>query len=324
LNEKLSERGSVHQNQDVPALPHEDRQDYAAVPQGQRERAPLDQNPAEPGPLSQDGPTRAHDERDYQARASVRDRQKEPTPPEHASMPDGQPKGALLGETGRTPLEQDQQEPAPVEQAQKASAPLPQDQRAPLQGEHQEGASAHQEQRGRAPLDRPAHKSLRQNQQTRTPLEAEPREEGASVQEDRQDRARVQEEQQESPSEYAAQQAFGIQADVAAATVGTMPQEITLHLATLPFEGAEPTSDTAEQLAALAERLLREPALSVSIEAEFEAPDPAARTEMERRVEMVRAILVRRGIAPMRLVVRPAGHDRVPAPATSLPLEPRE
>jgi hypothetical protein len=134
----------------------------------------------------------------------------------------------------------------------------------------------------------------------------------------------VQEEQQESPSEDADQQAFGIEADVAAATVGPMPQEITLHLATLPFEGAEPTSDTVEQLTALAERMLRESALSVSIEAEFAAPDPAARTEMERRVEVVRAILVRGGIAPMRLVVRPAGHDPMAAPATPLRLEPRE
>jgi hypothetical protein len=315
LDEKLSERASVHQNEEVPAPPHEDQQDYAAVRQGQRERAPLDPNPAEPGPLSQGRQTRAHYERDYQARASVRDRQKEPTPPEHATMPHDQPEGASVGQRGPAPLQQNQQEPASLEETQRASAPLPEDQRAPLQGQFQERASAHQEQRGRALLnqDQPEHALLPQEQRSRAHIEEE-YQESASVQEDR----------QEPPSEEADRQASGTEAEVAAATLGTMPQEITLHLATLPFEGAEPTGDTAEQLAALAERLLREPALSVAIEAEFEAPDPAARTEMERRVEVVRAILVRRGIAPMRLVVRPAGHDPVAAPATSLRLEPRE
>ena len=105
--------------------------------------------------------------------------------------------------------------------------------------------------------------------------------------------------------------------EVAAATVETAPQELRLRLAALPFEGAEPTSDALEQLAGVAERVLRDPELSVAIEAEFDLPDPEARTVMERRVEAVRAVLVRRGIAPKRLVVRPAGHGPVGPPANS-------
>ena len=86
-----------------------------------------------------------------------------------------------------------------------------------------------------------------------------------------------------------------------------VPQDITLRLAELPFEGAEPTSATGARLAALAERLLREPERGLAIEAEFDLPDPEARTLMERRVEVVRALLLQRGIAPARLVVRAGG-----------------
>jgi hypothetical protein len=83
-----------------------------------------------------------------------------------------------------------------------------------------------------------------------------------------------------------------------------LPQAITLSLAQLSFAGAEPTSETGERLAAVAEQLTHEPERSVSIEAEFDLPDPEARTMLEQRVEIVRAILLRRGIAPERVVVR--------------------
>jgi outer membrane protein OmpA-like peptidoglycan-associated protein len=96
-----------------------------------------------------------------------------------------------------------------------------------------------------------------------------------------------------------------------------VPQDVTLSLARLPFDGAEPTSDTLAELAALAERLLREPGPGVVIEADFALPDPEARTVMERRVEVVRAILLRRGIEPARLVVRAAGDGPVAPPAAS-------
>jgi outer membrane protein OmpA-like peptidoglycan-associated protein len=103
----------------------------------------------------------------------------------------------------------------------------------------------------------------------------------------------------------------------AATDVATSRQEITLSLAQLSFEGAEPSSAAREQLAALAERLLREPGRGVSIEADFDLPDPEARTEMERRVEVVRAILRQRGVAPARLVVRAVGDGPAPPQATS-------
>jgi hypothetical protein len=95
--------------------------------------------------------------------------------------------------------------------------------------------------------------------------------------------------------------------DPVAAEIETLPQEITLSLAQLSFAGAEPTSATDERLAAVAEQLLRGPERSVAIKAEFNLPDPAARTMLEQRVEIVRAILLRRGVAPERVVVRASG-----------------
>ena len=92
------------------------------------------------------------------------------------------------------------------------------------------------------------------------------------------------------------------------------PQELTLSLAQLSFAGAEPTSETAERLAAVAEQLLRAPERRVSIEAEFNLPDPEARTMLEQRVEIVRAILLRRGVAPERVVVRASGDGPAGAP----------
>jgi hypothetical protein len=73
----------------------------------------------------------------------------------------------------------------------------------------------------------------------------------------------------------------------------------------------------------LAERLLREPQRSLLIEAEFGLPAPEARTLMERRVEVVRAFFLERGVAPARLVVHATGNAPVGPPATSF-VEPLE
>ena len=114
------------------------------------------------------------------------------------------------------------------------------------------------------------------------------------------------------------------QPDNGGAVLGTMPQDVTLRLAELPFEGAEPTDDTIEQLTALVQRLLHAPGPSVVIEADFNLPDPEARTAMERRVEVVRAILVQRGIAPARLVVRARDDGPAPPSGTSSVVAPPE
>ena len=142
------------------------------------------------------------------------------------------------------------------------------------------------------------------------------------MQVDRQAGAPLEADEREPPSVEEDQQARTAESDDGAAIVGTMPQDITLSLAQLPFEGAEPTDVTIEQLTALAERLLREPGPSVSIEVDFELPDPEARTMMERRVEVVRAILLQRGIAPARLVVRAAGDGPAEPPAIPSFVEP--
>jgi hypothetical protein len=107
------------------------------------------------------------------------------------------------------------------------------------------------------------------------------------------------------------------QPDPVAAAVETSPREITLNLAQLSFAGAEPTSETGELLAAVAEQLLREPERSVSIQVEFNLPDPEARTMLEQRVEVGRAILLRRGITPARVVVRANGDGPAEPRATS-------
>ena len=98
--------------------------------------------------------------------------------------------------------------------------------------------------------------------------------------------------------------------DPVAADAAALPPEITLSLAQLSFAGAEPTRETDEQLAGVAEQLLRAPERSVSIQAEFNLPEPEARTMLEQRVENVRAILLRRGVAPERVVVRASGDGR--------------
>ena len=100
-----------------------------------------------------------------------------------------------------------------------------------------------------------------------------------------------------------------------------MPSEITLSLAQMSFAGAEPTRETDERLAGVAEQLLRAPERSVSIQAEFNLPEPEARTMLEQRVENVRAILLRRGVAPDRVVVRASGDGPAEPRATQSFLE---
>jgi hypothetical protein len=149
--------------------------------------------------------------------------------------------------------------------------------------------------------------------QARAPLE-DAQSAGASPQEAQEARPSLPEGQEARPSLAEGQEALAADPDPAATDLATLPQDITLRLAQLSFEGAEPSSATLEQLAALAERLRGEPGPRVSIEADFDLPDPEARTEMEARVEVVRAILVQRGVAPARLVVRAIG-DTPAAPA---------
>jgi hypothetical protein len=126
------------------------------------------------------------------------------------------------------------------------------------------------------------------------------------------------EEAREVPGSVRAQDAAAAEPGPVAVDAEALPQAITLSLAQLSFAGAEPTSETGERLAAVAEQLLREPERSVSIEAEFNLPDPEARTTLEQRVEIVRAILLRRGIAPARVVVRASG-DGPPEPRAKSP-----
>jgi OmpA-OmpF porin, OOP family len=108
--------------------------------------------------------------------------------------------------------------------------------------------------------------------------------------------------------------------DAPAANATSLAQELTLPLAELPFEGAEPSSQALEELEALADWLRREPSRSVVIEAEFDLPDPGARTTIERRVEVVRAILLQRGVTPARLLVR----SRVAAATESVGMTDRD
>jgi hypothetical protein len=81
-------------------------------------------------------------------------------------------------------------------------------------------------------------------------------------------------------------------------------EELTLDLSELPFDDVGPSYETAMRLSETAARLIREPGGTVAIQADFDLPDPVARTAMERRVEMARAELLRRGIAASRIIVR--------------------
>lgn len=171
--------------------------------------------------------------------------------------------------------------------------------------------------------DRQARASLGQrDQQPRAPLEEGQQARASLGQRDQQTRAPLEDDQQDRASLEDDQQTGT--ADPLAAIVETVPQEITLSLAQLSFADAEPTSEALEHLAALAQRLLREPRSSLSIVADFDLPDPEARTSMERRVEVVRAILLERGVAPARLIVRAGGDGPAEPQAASSFLEPTE
>src|SRR5918996_617660 len=93
-------------------------------------------------------------------------------------------------------------------------------------------------------------------------------------------------------------------ADVAAAGGDDAGQELVLSPSDLSFDDAEPSRETDRELGRIVERLRLEPGRAVSIEADFDLPDPAARTAMERRIELIRATLLRRGIEPSRIIVR--------------------
>src|SRR5919106_913665 len=237
--------------------------------------------------LERDRPARAPLEQAQRQRASVRENEQVPT-----ALHEVQRERAAVqkNEQAHAPLEQDQGQRTAVQDGQQAGAPLGQNQQQP--------GSVQEYEQARAPLE--------QDQQGR-----------AAVQENEQAHAPLGQDQQQPGSAQEDQQAYTAEPDSVAAIVETVPQDITLSLAQLPFDGAAPTSDTLEELAALAERLLREPGPSVVIEADFDLPDPEARTMTERRVEVVRAILLRRGIEPARLVVRAAGDGPVEPPATS-------
>jgi hypothetical protein len=99
--------------------------------------------------------------------------------------------------------------------------------------------------------------------------------------------------------------------------VEAFPNELTLSLAELPFEQAEPTEKALVAMAGMAERMRRQPWRTLRIEAEFDLPEPEARTLMERRVEVVRAFFLERGVAPARLVVQATGDGRLWPPAVS-------
>jgi outer membrane protein OmpA-like peptidoglycan-associated protein len=98
-----------------------------------------------------------------------------------------------------------------------------------------------------------------------------------------------------------------------AAMVDATPGNLTLRLAGLTFDDAAPSGETANQLDQTAGRLTDNPARTVSIEADFGVPDPVAQTEVERRVELVRAELLRRGIEPSRITVRASAPRNVQA-----------
>jgi Domain of unknown function (DUF4398) len=98
-------------------------------------------------------------------------------------------------------------------------------------------------------------------------------------------------------------------------TVATAPQDLTLRLAELTFDGTGPSGETASELDQTAARLSGHPAHTVSIEADFGGPDPVARTEIERRVELVRVELLRRGIEASRIAVRATAPRQAQAPS---------
>jgi OOP family OmpA-OmpF porin len=145
---------------------------------------------------------------------------------------------------------------------------------------------------------------------------AEDRQKGQRPQEAKQAGAPLEEDQ--GPRALAEDRITGAaEPDPVVADVETTARELSLRLAQLPFQDAEPTEQALEQLAALAKRLAHEPGLSLLLEADFDLPEPAARTLMERRVEVVRAFFLERGVAPARLIVRAGGDSPAQPQATS-------
>jgi Domain of unknown function (DUF4398) len=105
--------------------------------------------------------------------------------------------------------------------------------------------------------------------------------------------------------------------DAMAVEMEALPGHLTLDLAELPFEQAEPTAAALVELAGMAERMRREPWRILLIEAAFDLPEPAARTLMERRVEVVRAFFLERGVTPARVVVHAITDARLRPPVAS-------
>jgi Domain of unknown function (DUF4398) len=321
LGEERTQRASAQQDQQAGAPPRQDGR-QALFPQKDQQT---------PAPLQEDRPGRALVREAQQADAPLEEDQTE-----GALAQQDQEAGAPLDEHQQTlaPLQREQQVGAPPRQdrrqrpspheSQRAGAPLEEHQQIPaaLQEERPGGTSAHAAQEAGTALEegKQGPDPLQGDRQAGVPWQEarsehaleDGRRARAPLAQERQARAALAEEQRTATPKQAA----------AAAIVETVPREITLSLAQLPFEGAEPTDVTIEQLTALAERLLREPGPRVSIEVDFELPDPEARTVMERRVEVVRAILLRRGIEPARLVVRAAGDGPMEPPATPSLVEP--
>jgi Domain of unknown function (DUF4398) len=320
LQDDRHERASVQTDQGTGVPLNRDELERAPVQQDPRARALLEEDQSERalGEVRLDQQQRrlvqTRLEQDRQAWASSAQPDQRPgarlraDQRERASAQQDPQTRALLGEGGEAgaPLEGDPRGRASVQQDR-------QEARAPLEGDPRERASVQQDRQTRRPLeiDRSERALLEQDQRGR-----------AAGNEDRRARGSVNENQQARASAAGDQDAGKAEPDGGAAILGTVRQEITLSLAQLPFQGAEPTGEAIEQLTALAERLLREPGPNVSIEARFDLPDPEARTEMERRVEVVRAILVQRGIAPARLVVRAVGDGAMEPPASSSFIEP--
>ncbi len=254
--------------------------------------------------------------RDRQARAPLQ-LQARPSPAENrpAQMPPQAPQQApALWQESRqadAPLREARRVDVPV-QASRPTDPSRSAQEAP------QGRGAVKESRRTDPLlqePQPAARSAQKAPEGRgavkesrqaDPVLQEPQQAALSAQEAREAPGAA-EDARTVPGPIGAQETAAAEPGPAAADAEAVPPEITLRLAQLSFAGVEPTSETGERLAAVAEQLLREPERSVSIEAEFNLPDPEARTTLEQRVEIVRAILLRRGIAPARLVVRASG-----------------
>jgi Domain of unknown function (DUF4398) len=313
------------------------RHRQASFPAGDRQpRAPLQDDARTPWAEDQQAPSRLPVSR--QDEAPLRELQQAQSPPQaHTPLQEPQQEQAQLPvprqtraplqelQQAQSPsqapalLQEPQQDQAPPQVPRQTGAPLQEFQQAPPPREsHALSQASHQEQ---AP--RQAHALLEESQQELAPPQSS-RQAQELLQESRHAAAPPQEAQEVDGPIQEAREGLGSMEQVGEeqphpvpAAVEDSPREITLNLAQLSFAGAEPTSETGERLAGLAEQLLREPEHSVSIQAEFNLPDPEARTTLEQRVEIVRAILLRRGIAPARVVVRASGDGPAEPRATS-------